>query len=371
MALRFSIARHSDLRGEGWYSGDARCREPAPHAALLEAAAEDLAVVHLLAREHGPTYPHLVAYSGQRASLERPGHVVAVGTENRHRVLGGLALLHTHRVVYPLTFGAPEESDDWSLDDWCGQAHRKGGLVVWTEPWSLPQGRGQLSGSGYEALANAILGHIDALEVTAYNHAIALDIWLLLANAGVQLPLVGASEKSSNLTPLGEVRTYAQLPGGGPFTLAGWIEAVRTGRTFVTAGPLLRLNANGPDVHAAVTGHAAVDRVELVCDGEVVASGEANCSMHRENLIGRWLAARARVGDQVVAHTSAVGLAATRPTNANGIAQLTEWLDTGKAWVETHAHFQKPGSRDHLIGLFLQARWRLAELAAGAPAADT
>jgi len=49
LALRFTIERWADLRGEGWYSGDTRAHFLSPHAALLEAAAEDLAVVNLLA----------------------------------------------------------------------------------------------------------------------------------------------------------------------------------------------------------------------------------------------------------------------------------------------------------------------------------
>src|SRR5262245_44353664 len=51
MALRFAVRRWTNLRERGWYSGDARAHFLSPHAALLEAAAEDLAVVHLLATE--------------------------------------------------------------------------------------------------------------------------------------------------------------------------------------------------------------------------------------------------------------------------------------------------------------------------------
>src|SRR5207247_9825251 len=50
MALRLAIERWINLREQGWYAGDTRAEFMTPHATLLEAAAEDLSVVNLLAR---------------------------------------------------------------------------------------------------------------------------------------------------------------------------------------------------------------------------------------------------------------------------------------------------------------------------------
>src|SRR5437764_4678607 len=241
LALRFAIERWADLRREGWYSGDIRAHFLPPHAALLEAAAEDLAVVHLLAAEvqlpsisDGQThtaYPNLVAFSGQRPCLEASGHAVVVNTHNRHPVLGSLGLLHCHRAVFPLTFGGPDHTDDWSLADWCDQCHRKHGLVVWTEAFRSEAG---LVG---EPLADLILGKVDALEIDPGARSVPLlRAWYGLLNAGVRVPFVGASAKDGNRTPLGALRSYAQLTPGSAFDTASWNEAVRTGRTFVTGG---------------------------------------------------------------------------------------------------------------------------------------
>src|SRR5207244_7522166 len=54
MALRFSLDRWTDERDSGWFAGDIRAYDLPPHAALLEGAAEGLAVVQLLARERPP-----------------------------------------------------------------------------------------------------------------------------------------------------------------------------------------------------------------------------------------------------------------------------------------------------------------------------
>ncbi|HWY88141.1 MAG TPA: hypothetical protein VNX28_15525, partial [Gemmataceae bacterium] len=269
LALRFHIERWIDLPAQGWYSGDGRAHFLSPHAALLEAQAEDVHVVNLLA---APTRGNdasgrkeaiadLLAFSGQEAALEAPGHVVVVNTHNTHPVLGSLGLLNCHRVVYPLTFGGPGSADDWTLADWCDQCHRKNGLVVWTRV-------GQENSDLYlgEALIDLLLGKVDALEIdqsggtpfcgagfqpasTAAGwkpapHSVVLTLWYDLLEVGMRVPLVGSSAKNSNANCLGAMRTFGRLLPGEEFHYRTWIEAVRGGRTFVSNGPVLLLTVN-------------------------------------------------------------------------------------------------------------------------------
>ena len=95
-----------------------------------------------------------------------------------------------------------------------------------------------------EALAHAILGHIDALEILP-EWAEPLAVWRLLLRAGVRVPLVGASAKTSNRIPLGRCRTFAKLAAGETMSPGAWIEAVRSGRTVVSCGAFLQLNVDG------------------------------------------------------------------------------------------------------------------------------
>src|SRR5262249_45285712 len=126
IALRLAIERWIDPHEQGWYSGDCRAHELSPHAARLEGAAEGLDVVNLLARERPPrgerpaAFVNLLAFSGTRPALDGSPYVV-VNTYNTHPVLGTVALLNSHRPVYPLRFGAPDGLDDWSVSDWCDQ----------------------------------------------------------------------------------------------------------------------------------------------------------------------------------------------------------------------------------------------------------
>ncbi len=142
----------------------------------------------------------------------------------------------------------------WLLADWCDQCHRKNGLVVWA-------GAERADGFLGEPLLDLLLGKIDALEIliprfTKETVLIApltketilippltkgglggvlsplpYDLW----NAGLTIPLIGASAKDSNTTVLGQTRTSAKLLPGETFDYQAWIAAVRAGRTQVSA----------------------------------------------------------------------------------------------------------------------------------------
>jgi hypothetical protein len=385
MAIRLAIDRNSDLREEGWYSGDARCHFLPPPAALLEAAAEDLAVVNLLAVEYQVNetinaIPNILAFSGQTPALEMPGHMVVVNTFNQHPVLGCVSLLNSHRMVYPLVFGGAKGVEDWTVSAWCDQCHRKGGLVVWANvrPPNEPQ---LLAG---ELPADAILGKIDALEVVLELPA----DWYTLLEAGYRLPLVGASAKTSNRELLGAWRTYARLTPGESFSLPNWIEAIRGGRTFITRGPLLMFSVNEQDpgatvevaagqklrVRAEVRNPLPSDRIEVLLNGAVVAErviGDEIPALLEAEIAaddGGWLAARyqghepGREGVHVLAHASPVYLsAAGKPARATPAAKarLQQHLETMLAWVRDEGRFETDKQHEDLAGLFRAAQEKL------------
>jgi hypothetical protein len=395
IALRLAIERWIDLRKEGWYPGDAHVEFMTPHAALLEAAAEDLAVVNLLARvcpaiqgglmpPRSPAISNILAFSGQGPALQMPGHMVVVNTLNGHPVLGSLALLNSHRPIYPLTFGGPDSLDNWSLAAWCDQCHRKGGLVVWTGAW-----RDDTGFTSGEALADLILGKVDALEIqpTARPPFDLLDDWYGLLNCGYRVPLVGGSGKNSNSIVLGSMRTYARLNPDEEFTYKGWIEAIRAGRTFVTSRPLLSFTVNGQDPGAtiALPANASTVRIraearsviplgqlELVADGVVLKSATASGSpssalieMELPIASSGWLAARCTNGSgtqPVFAHTSPIYLTVDgrlRQPDAVAAAKLHNHLDKMTTWIESEGRFENDKQRRDLLAIFESARAKL------------
>lgn len=403
MTLRFVLERWIDLRLERWYSGDSRAHFLSPQAALLEGAAEDLAVVNLLACETDITCveprgtngdeqpvktrqyistPNLLAFSGQKPLLQIPGQTkVVVNTHNRHAALGSLGLLNCHRVVFPLRFGAPHGKDHWALADWCDQCHRKDGLVVWTDRLEEPADYHYC-----EALANLILGRIDAVE-----KPFSRKNWHGFLNCGFHVPLVGGSGKDSNRIALGSVRTYARLQPREEFTYGHWIEAVRAGRTFVTTGPLLLCTVNGQDpgsvvdvprpgatvrVQAGVRSLTSVEWLEVVANGRVVATTQADGPSSTPQLVADvplgasgWIGARCwgqHLGQlRVLAQTSPiyVNVAGQPPQpDPEVLNELIGRLDKGLTWIKYEARCDTEHAREKLSAIVESARAELVRL---------
>jgi hypothetical protein len=400
MALRFAVMRWSDVRKDGWFPGDTRCHLIPPHAALLEAAAEDLDVVNVLAALRPlpsldgtayPLAPDLLAFSGQTAVLEKDGRLVAVNTLNVHPALGKVGLLHTHRPVFPLAFGG-DETDDWSVCDWCDQGHRKGGLAVWVEPFC--QGVGLVGG---ESLVALVLGKIDAVEADADTRTQAFLPWLYrLWNAGFLVPLVGGSGKDSNKTLLGSLRTYARYTTGEPLTYKGWVESIRAGRTFATTGPLVRfevndrgsgetVEANGQllTIRASAVSLSPFERLDVVGNGEVIASVRASDGERWTAVVevpftpveSGWVAARclsvAAPRDSAAAfaaHTSPVAIRVNGEPPIRRLAAvraLTEAVRQTAEWVEQVGRFANPKAKQHLLDLCGEALRRLGPAEGG------
>lgn len=412
LALRFVIERWADARADGWYAGDTGVHFLTPHTALLAGAAEDLAVVNLLARqltrvdEHGQretAYSNITAFSGQQACLDRPGHQVVVNTRNCAARHGHLGLLNCHRIVFPLAFG--ELQYDWTMADWCDQCHRKGGLVVWNpgRPFAFPIQSDTVDTQLHddlgeaEALADLILGKIDALEVDSLEigSAEANNAWYGLQNCGFAIPLVGSAVRVDNSKVVGQVRTYARLEKGEAYTYRGWIEALRSGRTFISNGPLIALDVEGrqpgervpvegPDgtvqVRAMVRSPIKIPSIEIIFNGSVVAEGASSLGAGDQVLEAAvhvpssgWLAARCSVGSQgaegaqgsiIGAHTSPVYLdVAGRPLRCPPVAMqfLSELLMAWHSRVQHESRFENDQQRQRVAGIFKRAGQVLGE----------
>jgi hypothetical protein len=269
MSMRFVVERWRNLAAEGWHSGDVCSYEMSPHAALLEAAAQDLCVVDLLARETPaprlleaagvlePAISNIAAFSGQQPALANAQRMVVVNTANQSPH-GRLLLLNTHRTVYPLSFQAGEK---WTLIDWCDQCHRKKGLVI-ADDWLL-----RLTEKPVPELLDAeFLKRVDAIR---FHPDVPLTPWFDALARGFKLPLVAGSGKESNHDLLGSWRTYALLPTEQPLSYANWIEAVRTGQTFVTNGPLLKWRPGENAIEAM--SQTPLTKLQILKEGKVIA----------------------------------------------------------------------------------------------------
>jgi hypothetical protein len=425
MALRFGVRRVVSDAADGWISGAISIHPVNPHAAILQGAAEGLSVIDLLAYERernregreflavgrgmrvGGTrprvvaaagrntesivdYPNLLSFSGQRECLELPGHLLAVNTLNRHWVLGHVALLNCHRIVFPLRFGPSDYANPtfdrperWTVNDWCDQCHRKKGLVVGFNMRAGPPNAAPWSGG--EALAALILGKVDAV---AEHPANAADVYYPLLNLGLRVPLV-APPACYPSEPLGNQRTYAKTTEIARLHYSDWIDAIRAGRVFTTDGPfvqfaindqipgaLLELAPGQPvSLRVGVTAIDAFDRVEVVHNGKIIAAQPAlqheiyTAVMTKEITVKKsgWLAARClrTIGTSrdshefVIAHTSPVYVTVAgqifRPPS-NVVQVFIAFIDQMLSWISEKAVCDTEKDRRHLASGFLDAK---------------
>ncbi len=75
----------------------------------LELRGEDLNVVNILVSKWGELITNAEHFIGAPSPLSDADHIVYVNEETRHHVLGHAVLLNLKELVYPLSWGGPDE----------------------------------------------------------------------------------------------------------------------------------------------------------------------------------------------------------------------------------------------------------------------
>ena len=359
--------------GPDWITVDCHVHFISPTSALLQARAEGVAIVNLLATQWGDHHTSGADLPAAVVTDPTGRHMVVMGSENRQNMLGHIGLLGASDAVLPMaSAGAPEArlGDPLTglIADWADAAREQGGLALAVH-FPLPYG---------EVAADIVSGKIDAVEMQALTPDIdgpSIREWYRFLNCGFRLPIVGGTDKMSAEIPLGAVRTYARLDPGAPISFETWAAAVRAGRTFVSSGSFVDLEVDGcgpgdvitlgrsggsVEVRAAASAaQPVIDRLELIRDGVVIAAttagGSDRASLAERVTIskGGWLAARVTSREQIHsgfatsmgAHSSPVyvdipGKPAFAPDDAAAIGTI---IDGARTWVEQIATVRSPG----------------------------
>jgi hypothetical protein len=379
------------LAGGRWVSGDTHVHFLAPSTALLQARAEGVNVVHLLATQWGD---HHTSVTDLGADLVTPdgAHAVWVGSENRQNMLGHVGLVGTRAPMLPFVSGGAPEGPLGApvthlMADWLRRCRELGGLAIGAH-FPLPMA---------EVAADIDAGLLDALEMQCFDATLEsppIREWYRYLDAGYRLPIVGGTDKMSATVPLGQIRTWARLEDDA-LTFETWAPAVRAGRTFVTSGPILELSVDGlgpgdtlqvgAEAHLQVeltarASQAIVSDIELVMDGVVVASESADpparelVLRHGLRVAGRgWIAGRSRspyaIGSAfttaMAAHTSAIYL--SRPGGEGrrpDLAVPLALVDGTRAWLEHLAPLRDDADLAHWRAFLDDAERRLRERSA-------
>ena len=387
-ALELRLHRHLAWQGRGWITADTHVHFVSPTTAGLEAAAEGVDIVNLLAATWGRLNTNFGDFVGAPTEGGADRAIVWVGSENRHHFLGHLALLGVHKLVPPFSTGGPSEAslgvgtDDGYLTTWADRARREAGLVVvphFPNPYS-------------EVVAAALLDKIDAVEIKDFTWGIdsfGVAEWYRLLNAGLRIAAVGGTDKMSAGVPIGGVRTYADV-ASADISFAAFAAAVRAGRTFTTSGPLVTLEVEGVgpggevrlpsearlEVRASARSIYPLGTLEVVHDGRVVAQEDAASGDRAVDLAVRvdvrhdgWIAAR--VSSPVRAwHVWPVLLAAhTSPVYLTGRpgaipdrdrAYLRTVLEGGLVWIDRIGQSESQDSLEPLRQSFRDAQRALS-----------
>ncbi|MFI5225455.1 MAG: CehA/McbA family metallohydrolase [Candidatus Limnocylindrales bacterium] len=383
--LEFAFGSPIGPRGDRWLTADSHVHFVAPSTALLQAAAEDVDVVNLLAAQWGDLYTNVTDVPWGSMADAAGRRRVIVGTENRQNMLGHLALLGARQPTLPLASGGPPEGRmggplEVLLADWADRCHAAGGLVVGAH-FPLPYA---------EIAADIVAGKIDAIEAQALSPGLddpTIVEWYRFLDLGYRLPIVAGTDKMSSEVPIGAVRTYTHLVEGAPPSFEGWANAVRAGRTFISSGPLIELAVEGREPGETVTmtspGQLAfearvraaqpiVTDLEVLLNGHLVAAtssaGGATELVVRERVTvgaGSWIAARSRSRHEIqsafttsmASHTSPVYVeVADHPLMpSSSDADVVEQVILGaRTWIADLAAVAVPADRERMVA-FLDA----------------
>ena len=249
---------------------------------------------------------------------------VRFGQEIRSHFLGHLGLIETPELHWPWIWGPGYQvyaRDDRTNGEVFEFARRSGGLGYYVHPVSSSGNPFEGDGPArlpVEMIADGVMGDIDALEVVCLwsDEVGTMEFWYRLLNIGQTVAPSAGTDVMTNLyrtMAVGTTRVYAWTDG-----LENWptyVEALRSGRSFVTTGPWLDFQVSDVRPGGVVEPGTAtwsldlrtateVTDVEIVVNGEVVWSesgldepGARTYSGQVTLPSGGWIAARASGGE--------------------------------------------------------------------------
>lgn len=374
---RYALRRWVDMPARGWFSSDDHIhlrRSPRENPLILRwIAAEDIHVGHLLQMgDYFWTFYTQYAF-GEAGRYEEQGHILSPGQEEPR----------TPEIGHTISLGAsayvrPRSADYYRYDTTFDRVRELGGVTGYAHQGATFHGSRGMT-------LDVLQGKLDFLELMQFcapggplvtaNYYRFLDMGFpLTATAGSDFPWCGRTTKFGAVEDegphIGDARFYTYV--GGPLTFDEWLDALKSGRTFATTGPMLDLTVDDErpgstlerkdgdrlQVVVEALGHAGdvpLARVELVVHGEVVASAGATDSGQSAERIrfvhtlpvgghGMWIAARAEAAPTQAAHTTPVYVRA----NGRGFrnpATYTRHLNESEQYLtEIEAELDNPGT---------------------------
>lgn len=404
----FEMTQGIDMQARGWMSADSHVHSLSPEGALRQMEIEDVDYINLMFI--GPEHPLLTRgfVTGKPHPVSTKDRIVYVSQEVRDMEQGHMTLLGMKRPIEPILVYTgtgkrePEPLPNEPLNWQVAQIMRGQNGLAFHAHYLFWPGHGSAVGGalglldGLEWTSTDIVNNrrrtMQGLAIPGYEQKpTGLDsgrLYYRMLNCGVRLPLIGGTDKMSAARTVGSVaRTYAKVDA---WTHDAFMDALRTGNTFVTNGPLLSLTSNGKPlgsdlqlkgkgpfkIHIAVEcfSQQPINYVQLVHDGEVVYEIRSS-KLPKQNRFefdlavdhSGWIALRA--GHDTAnpedwwsytqaAHTSPIYLTVNgeQPANADDARYLLARLDTTLQWAETGAIWSSSKTKWEALDSFKRAR---------------
>ena len=226
------MRRWADMPRNGWYSGDdhihiSRQRsDNEPISKIMKA--EDIHVSNVL-QMGNPASPHFMQYAmGRNGRYVTRRQALVPGVEDPRTALRGHTIsLNIREVV--------RDPDIYLLYDRVFARYRaQGGLSGYAHV------AGNLFNVGRGLALDVPLGVVDFIEVMQYGE-LATSYWYDFLNLGFNVAPSAGSDFPYLKHP-GAERVYVNLDGA--WSVDGWFNGLKAGRSFVTNGPMLELAAN-------------------------------------------------------------------------------------------------------------------------------
>jgi hypothetical protein len=369
-----------------------------PETLLAQQDAEDLDVVHNLIVNKEERIPDIGYFRSDAdpASRER---VLLHAQEYHTSFWGHLGLLHLsdHLLLpgYTSYRHTPYESPWPHNGSIADLAHAQGVLVGYVHVADFPIDPPKEKKLSYELPADVAMGKVDYMEVMGFSdHHITAGIWYRLLNLGYRVPAGAGTDAMANYAslrgPIGLVRVF--LDTQGERTPAALRDALKSGRTFVSNGPLLGLTIDGHRAGDTLTGagrRAArialrspipVDHLELVQNGRVIKAFKLTGERTRFDWSGKlalkaggWVVLRA-FNDQPhpwvldlypYATTSPIYLDMPPPAAPEDAAYFVTWMDRVIAAAKANTDYNDDQERAATLEYLEAAREKFVEKSGG------
>jgi len=371
------LERWTDPASRSWYSGESHIHANYGYGAWYNTPA----TIRLQVEGEGLNASNLVAansdsdgvfdrefFRGEPDPISSADTVLYWNQEFRATLWGHMTLYNLKQLVEPIFTGFEGTTNPWDVPtnaDIADLAHLQGAHVTFTHPASNAADPFAGAYAAKSLPVEVALGKIDSIDL---NHSFeaAVPLWHRLLNCGFRLPASAGTDCFLN-------RIHSQLPGwarayvklDGPFSYGEWVQGLKAGRSFVTSGPWLELEAAGKGlggtielgasgtvaVRAAAVYRTPLKRVEVAVNGAVAATGTLSPdrlqgSIDQTVQIERsgWLGLRAFAADGTEAHSSPIYVVvAGRPAASRPDAEyFLAWIDRLGALLRERARVPSP-----------------------------